>query len=200
MTFPANKHFTLGTRFTFGSPSHRYASRTLWAASHTLRRTHQVVYTMHQEALLYWRQTTHRILYRKTNQAGRRAWRRQGRVVRILGMIEPKVGLASGKIAVASLDYLRPQLSSIPAREGNNPFTRGPLVLPRPKPTRKSLIECAPNRLGRAFSRAEQTPPPGALVPGEAPLAPSCLIETRLKGVPLENRKSVSHRERPWSH
>jgi len=82
-------------------------------------------------------------------------------------MIEPKVGLASGKIAVASLDYLRPQLSSIPAREGNNPFTRGPWFC--------HSNQMRPHRLGGAFSRAEQTPPPGALVPGEAPLAPSCL-------------------------
>jgi len=61
--------------------------------------------------------------------------------VELLGTIEPGIDVATGKPDWIRLIDAHPQLSSVPARWGVNPFSRSPLLF-KPKPdTARVLLE-----------------------------------------------------------
>jgi hypothetical protein len=64
-----------------------------------------------------------------------------GVLVELLGTIEPGVDVATDKLDWIRLIDAHPELSSVPARSGINPFTRDPLLF-KPKPdTARVLME-----------------------------------------------------------
>jgi hypothetical protein len=59
--------------------------------------------------------------------------------VNFIGTIEPDVGLANGKIEWIRVIEAHPQLSSVRAKEGINPFSKEPHLY-RPDPTTAQVI------------------------------------------------------------